>query len=303
MIVREGADGVVDCLAPAKLNLFLEVLGKRPDGYHELVTVMVAVSLFDTLRLADEPAGRIALRCDDPALPSGAENLVVRAAETLRRHAGVGERGATIELLKAIPARAGLGGGSSDAAATLRALDRLWNLQTPPDRLDALAGELGSDVPFFLHPPAAVCRGRGERVEPTALPAALHFVLVCPAVGLATAEVFGRLVPPDRPRPVEPVREALAANDTAALGRALFNRLQPVAEALCPELARVRQALEDLGPLLDGHLMSGSGSAYFGLARDRPAALAAAQRLETLELGRIRVVSSNPESDQSSSPA
>lgn len=303
MIVRESADGVVECLAPAKLNLFLEVLGKRPDGYHELATVMVAVSLFDTLRLRDDPAGRITLSCDDPALPSGAENLVVRAAEALRRAAGI-ERGVRIDLRKSIPAGAGLGGGSSDAAATLAALDRLWNLQTPPDRLDALAGELGSDVPFFLHGPAAVCRGRGEKVEPFRLPAALHFVLVCPPVGLATAAVYHGLTPPDRPRPIATVQKALAANDTAALGRAMFNRLQPVAEALRPELARVRHTLEDLGPLLDGHLMSGSGSACYGLARDRPAAQAAAQRLETTpELGRVLVVSSISESDLSSSPA
>jgi 4-diphosphocytidyl-2-C-methyl-D-erythritol kinase len=302
MIVRESAGGVVECLAPAKLNLFLEVLGQRPDGYHELETVMVAVSLFDTLRCTDDPSGRITLHCDDPGLPVGAENLVVRAAEALRRSAGV-ERGATIDLHKAIPAQAGLGGGSSDAAATLTALDRLWNLQTPRDRLESLAGQLGSDVPFFLHLPAAVCRGRGEQVEPTRLPAVLDLVLVCPPVGLATAEVYRGLVPPERPRPLGPVLEALAADDRAALGRALFNRLQPAAEAIRPELARVRQALEDLGPLLVGHLLSGSGSAYFGLARDRTAAQAAAQRLGAAGLGRLTTVSSITESDLSSSPA
>ena len=162
MIVRPWAEGGVECLAPAKLNVFLEVLGKRADGYHELETLMVVVDLYDTLRVIDDPGGAIALRCDDPSLPTGRENLVVRAAERLREASGI-ERGATIDLLKAIPAQAGLGGGSSDAAAALLALDRLWNLQTPPDRLDALAGEIGSDVAFFLHPPAALCRGRGER--------------------------------------------------------------------------------------------------------------------------------------------
>ena len=119
-------------------------------------------------------------------------------------------------------------------------------------------------------------------------------MLVCPPIGVATADVYRRLVVPERPRPVGPVLEALAAHDPAALGSTLFNRLQPAAEALRPELARVRQALEDLGPLLDGHLMSGSGSAYFGLAGDRTAAEAAAQRLEAAGLGRILLASSIP---------
>jgi 4-diphosphocytidyl-2-C-methyl-D-erythritol kinase len=292
MIVRRIADGV-ECLAPAKLNLFLEVLGKRPDGYHELETLMVAVDLHDTLQFADDPSGRISLRCDDPSLPTGPENLVVRAAERLRAEAGP-TRGAAIALHKAIPAQAGLAGGSSDAAATLEALDRLWDLQTPPGRLDELAGEIGSDVAFFRHAPAAVCRGRGERVEAVSLPGALHFVLVCPPVGVSTAEVYRRLVVAETPRPIGPALEALASGETTALGRELFNRLQPAAEGLQPGLARVREALQSLGPSLDGHLMSGSGSAYFGLCRDRAAAGRAARRLEPLGLGRVRVVTCGP---------
>src|SRR5438067_5572512 len=178
MIVRPVADGV-EVLAPAKLNLFLEVLGRRPDGYHEVESLMVAVDWHDSLTFADDPSGRITLHCDDPALPTGPENLVVRAAERLKAASGT-RRGATIVLRKAIPVRAGLAGGSSDAAATLTALDRLWDLRTPPEQLDALAGEIGSDVTFFRHAPAAVCRGRGERVEPLPPPGALVFVLVCP---------------------------------------------------------------------------------------------------------------------------
>src|SRR5437764_1453744 len=147
---------------------------------------MVSVDLIYTLHLADYPSGRIALSCDDPGLPTGPANLVVRAAERLRAAAGT-PRGARIALRKAIPAQAGLGGGSSDAAATLVGLDRLWGLRTPPARLDELAGQVGSDVAFFRHAPAAVGRGRGERVEPVRLPGPLHFVLVCPAVGVATA--------------------------------------------------------------------------------------------------------------------
>jgi 4-diphosphocytidyl-2-C-methyl-D-erythritol kinase len=292
MIVRPVADGV-EVLAPAKLNLFLEILGRRPDGYHELESLMVAVDLHDTLHFAADPSGAITLRCDDPTLPTGRENLVVRAAERLKVASGC-PLGATIELSKAIPAQAGLAGGSSDAAATLVALDRLWDVRLPPDRLDALAGEIGSDVAFFRHAPAAVCRGRGERVEALSLSRTLHFVLVCPPIGLSTADVYRNLTPPERPRPIGPIVEALVAGRPDALGRSLFNRLQPVAERLQPALARVRDELACLGPSLDGHLMSGSGSAYFGLGRDRDAADDAARRLETLGLGRVRVVTCGP---------
>lgn len=292
IVVREVAGGV-EALAPAKLNLFLEVLGKRPDGYHELESLMVAVDLHDTLAFVDDPSGRITLRCDDPSLPTGPENLVVRAAERLKAASGC-PRGVSIELRKAIPAQAGLAGGSSDAAATLTALDRLWDLQTPPAGLDALAGDLGSDVTFFRHGPAAVCRGRGERVEPVALPGSFHFVLICPPTGVGTADVYRRLVPPERPESIGPAREALAGGDPAALGRCLFNRLQPVAEALDPDLVRVREALAALGPSLDGHLLSGSGSAYYGLGRDLDAARHAARALETTGLGRVRVVTCGP---------
>jgi 4-diphosphocytidyl-2-C-methyl-D-erythritol kinase len=289
MIVRETGTGV-DVLAPAKLNLFLEILGKRPDGYHEIETLMVAVNLHDQLSFTDDPSGSITLRCDDPALSTGSDNLVVKAAERLKAATGC-PRGATIELRKSIPAQAGLAGGSSDAAATLVALNRLWNLQAHPNQLETVAGEIGSDVAFFLNTPAAVCRGRGERVEALDLRPDLHFVLVCPPVGVSTADVYGNLDSPERPRPIGPVLEALARKDTTALGRTLFNRLQPTAEWIRPELTPVRDALANLGPpILDGHLMSGSGSAYFGLARDLTAAKDAARRLDTLGLGRVRVV-------------
>jgi 4-diphosphocytidyl-2-C-methyl-D-erythritol kinase len=135
-----------------------------------------------------------------------------------------------------------------------------------------------------------VCRGRGERVEPLWLARPLHFVLVCSPAGVSTADVYRHLTPPARPRSIAPALEALAGGSPAELGRTLFNRLQPVAEALHPALVRVRDALADLGPSLDGHLMSGSGSAYFGLCRDRDAAVDAAQRLHPLGQGCVRVV-------------
>ncbi len=292
MIVRPIAGGV-EVLAPAKLNLFLEVRARRPDGYHDIESLMVTVDLFDTLTLVDDPSGRVELRCDDPTLPTGPENLVVKAADRLKAATG-STRGARIDLKKAIPAQAGLAGGSSDAAATLAGLDLLWNLRADPEQLDEIAAAIGSDVAFFRQGPCAVCRGRGEIVEPWPLPDPLHFVLVCPAVGVSTAEVYRNVIPPDRPRPIGEVLEALEAGDIPALGRGLFNRLQPVAVSLEPSLGAVRDALAEIGPSLDGHLMSGSGSAYFGLASDRDAAEDAARRLATLGLGRVRVVTCGP---------
>ena len=293
MIVRDAGHGGVEVLAPAKLNLFLEILGKRPDGYHELESLMVAVDLFDTLTFVDDPSGEIRLTCDDPALPTDSANLVVQAAARLKAATGV-DRGVSIALRKAIPARAGLAGGSSDAAATLVALDRLWGVGLSPNRLETLAGAIGSDVAFFLNAPAAVCRGRGERVEKFDLRSPLHFVVICPPVGVSTADVYANLIPPDRPRPIGDALEALISGDPIALGRTLFNRLQPVAEVIEPGLEQVRRALEEMGPSLDGFLMSGSGSAYYGLCRDESAAGHAARHLGSLGLGWARAVTCGP---------
>ncbi|MGO9599888.1 MAG: 4-(cytidine 5'-diphospho)-2-C-methyl-D-erythritol kinase [Isosphaeraceae bacterium] len=292
MIMRSIAGGV-EVLAPAKLNLFLEVLARRQDGYHEIESLMVTVDLYDTLTVTDLASGAIEIECDDPRLPAGPANLVVQAAERLQAASGT-NRGARIRLKKLIPVQAGLGGGSSDAAATLAALDRVWDLGMPADRLDAVAGSLGSDVAFFLHAPAAICRGRGEQVEAFNLRHPLHFVLVAPSLGLSTAEVYGCVTPPERPRPIGPVADAVALGDVATLGQSLFNRLEPVALALRPELLRVRDALATLDPPLDGSLMSGSGSAYFGLCRNLAAARHAADLLEPLGLGWVRVVACGP---------
>jgi 4-diphosphocytidyl-2-C-methyl-D-erythritol kinase len=292
MNVRSIAGGV-EVLAPAKLNLFLEVLGRRADGYHEIESLMVTVSLHDRLTLIDDPSGEIRLECNDPGVPTGSDNLVIKAATRLKTVAGC-DRGARISLQKAIPMQAGLAGGSSDAAATLAGLDHLWALQSSSQRLDAVAAEIGSDVTFFNHAPAAICRGRGERVESVSLKVRLHFVVVCPPLGLGTAEVYRQIVPPTEPRSVQLALEALNRGQPAELGRCLFNRLQPVAESLRPELIRVRDALANLGPTLDGSLMSGSGSAYFGLCRNQAAARQAADIVSTLGLGCVRVVTCGP---------
>jgi 4-diphosphocytidyl-2-C-methyl-D-erythritol kinase len=258
-----GRKAALTVRAPAKVNLFLEVTARRPDGYHELRTLLVAVSLFDALAFA--PAATIRLSCTDPALGTGPENLIVRAAEALRRHTGT-RAGAAIALTKRIPVAAGLGGGSSDAAATLVGLNRLWKLRLGRDELARLAAELGSDVAFFLHGPAAWCTGRGETVTPWRIGRRLHLVLARPPFGLSTADVYRRVEVPRRPKSGAALMEAVAAGDDELVGRLLHNRLQAPALALRPELSEWLGRLAAAHPL--GTLVSGSGSTVFALARD-----------------------------------
>jgi len=258
-----GRDSLV-VAAPAKLNLFLEIRGKRADGYHDLETLMVAVDLFDTLELTARTGGVIELECDPPGLPTGPENLVYKAAEKLR-----GSRtdlGASMRLTKRIPTQAGLAGGSSDAAAAILGLNQLWQLNLAPSELAAVAAEVGSDVAFFLSLPAAWCTGRGELVSPESSPRSFDVVLVCPPVGVATAAVYRSLSLPASPVDGSAARNAFRAGDPDALGAALFNRLQPAAIHLAPVVETVYRRLAGLNPA--GCLMSGSGSAVFALCRD-----------------------------------
>lgn len=260
--------------APAKVNLFLEVLGKRPDGYHDLATLMVAVSLYDTLEFKEDrskalsldlaPQASVSATEDRPILSAGPDNLIRRAAELLRQHTGHAG-GARIRLHKRIPLAAGLAGGSTDAAATLFGLNALWRLGLGGQELAALGAEIGSDVPFFFAAPAAWCSGRGEVVTPLTLGVPLWLVLVCPPVGLSTAAVFKALELPPAPVDGTPLRRAVEQGAVEEVGRRLFNRLQPVAERLCPMVAEAAAALERCGAA--GRLMSGSGTTLFALCR------------------------------------
>jgi 4-diphosphocytidyl-2-C-methyl-D-erythritol kinase len=275
-VFTAGPDGVV-VAAPAKLNLFLEILRKRPDGYHDLESLMLAVDLFDTLEVR-AALGAISLTCDPPGLPTGTDNLVVKAAHILRDRVNRPELGAAIRLTKRIPTQAGLGGGSADAALTLLALNQIWKLAQTREELAAMGASLGSDVAFFLTPPAAWCEGRGERVTPEAVGRPLDFVLVCPPVGLATADVYRRLEVPAAPVPGDSLRRAVRAGDPEAVGRALFNRLEQPAFVLAPVVERVRQRLTNLGSC--GALLSGSGSAAFAVCRSRDEATRLAAAFE-----------------------
>jgi 4-diphosphocytidyl-2-C-methyl-D-erythritol kinase len=262
--------------APAKVNLFLEVLGKRADGYHDIATLMVAVSLYDTLELKEAAPGQIQLDCNRPDLSSGPDNLVYRAAALLRERAQC-RNGATIGLQKRIPIAAGLAGGSSDAAATLTGLNRLWQLGWSQAQLMPLAAELGSDVAFFMAGLASWCTGRGEKVAPVSLGRTLWLVLVCPDAHLSTAEVYSRVRAPGCPQTGQELRRALAEGSLNEVGRRLHNRLQSVSETLCPAVGDIRRTLEGYRPL--GQLMSGSGPAVFALCSGRPEASRIAHEL------------------------
>ena len=248
----------------AKVNLALDVLGKRGDGYHEIATVLQAVDLFDRLKL--EAADTLSLHTDDPDLPTDDGNLVMRAARLLRKAAGI-EAGARIRLSKRIPVAAGLGGGSSDAAAALWGLSQLWRLRWPKARLQELAVELGMDVPFFLGTGRAVARGRGERL--TTLPGGGGYalVLVNPRVPLSTREVYGRVPAGWRAEATgtERVIEALRTRNVNTVASALTNNLESVVEPVLPVIGRMKAALLAAGAL--GAIMSGSGPTVFGMAR------------------------------------
>ncbi len=287
--------------APAKLNLFFEVLGRRSDGYHEIETLMVPISLYDELVATREPnaAVRVTCRWAAPAygtadaygeLPAEQQNLVTKAVQLLRQRAGV-EHGLRVELIKRIPSAAGLGGGSSDAAAALLAANAVWNLGWTAHALAEVAAELGSDVPFFLGRGAAICRGRGERVEPLAGIGAIHFVVVRPPQGLSTASVYAACAVAQLPRHAAPLVEALRRGDTRHIGQLIHNRLEGAAESLSPWIARLRDEFATQDCLATQ--MSGSGTGYFGICRHARHARRVANRLQARGVGHVFAASTS----------
>jgi 4-diphosphocytidyl-2-C-methyl-D-erythritol kinase len=289
--------------APAKLNLFFEVLAKRSDGFHEVETLMAPISLYDTLVASSRPDDSLSVHCRWAApgdgaqlssalgaLPNERANLAYRAVELLRDRAGC-EQGLHIELLKRIPAASGLGGGSSDAAAALLAANEVWELGWSRAALAEIAVELGSDVPFFLFQGAAICRGRGERIEAISGLGRLDFVVVRPPASLSTAEVYSKCRVVEQPRQVASLVEALRLGDSRRLRAALHNRLEAAAETLTPWVERLRQELAGVDCL--AAQLSGSGSAYFGICRHARHARRIAERLRMRGVGQVIAVSTS----------
>lgn len=255
---------------PAKLNLFLEILGKRPDGYHELSTVMVPVGIYDTLTLT--PAKKFTLEVDGPPLPGmNTVEKAYKAVAATRKIPGVRAR-----LVKGVPAGSGMGGGSSDAAAMIEGLDRLFDLGL--DR-HAIAASIGSDVNFFLERGPALCTGRGEKVAPIPSGPPLHAVILWPGFALSTAAVYGRVRQflTKTPVPVIDFLNSFGREGPGGLQKVLFNRLESAAFALHPELDALRCRLG--GMLPHGARMTGSGSALYGLCSSRAEAARLAKRV------------------------
>jgi len=250
--------------APAKINLSLRVLGRRSDGFHEIETFIAPISLFDELKI-EQRAGKqkVALRCDDPSVPQGEDNIVMRATNLFFEKTRINSS-VSIELKKKIPHGAGLGGGSSDAASTLLALNELFETNLPREALAKMAETIGSDVPFFIFQSAAVCKGRGELVSPTRLGKQLSLLLLKPEFGVPTQWAYSRW---------RDSREIPALSyDPQTLERQTFlNDLErPVFEKFV-FLAEIKMWLLKQ-PEVCAALMSGSGSTVFAVLRDRAAA-------------------------------
>lgn len=271
--------------APAKINLYLRIAGRRPDGYHDIETLFQRVELADRIEAELTDGSGFGLECH--GLPDGThlpveDNLMTRAWRALRVVVSAvpdALPGARMRLFKQIPLGGGLGGGSSDAAATLKALEELWDIKVVPGELHRVAAGLGADVPFFLEPsPAAIGRGIGERLDAYRHPCRFWTVLALPEFGVPTAEVYRRYDPasPLPDQPLAPLLEALSRQDLAAVLAALWNGMEPLAFALRPELGALRATLErSAGQPVR---MSGSGSTLFTLTETEEKAREIAQR-------------------------
>ncbi|MDR9857620.1 4-(cytidine 5'-diphospho)-2-C-methyl-D-erythritol kinase [Paenibacillus sp. VCA1] len=250
--------------APAKINLMLDVLHKRPDGFHEVEMVMTMVDLADRLEMSALPRNTIIITSQAGYIPLDEKNLAFQAARLIKDRYDV-QSGVHIHLDKKIPVAAGLAGGSSDAAATLRGLNRLWNLNIPVHELQELGAELGSDVPFCVTGGTALATGRGEKLTKVDNPLSCWVILAKPPINVSTAEVYGKFRVADvkeHPSAGKMV-EALQAGDFGAVCGRLGNVLEEVTLKLHPQVSQLKEAMLKLGA--DGALMSGSGPTVFGL--------------------------------------
>lgn len=270
-------------LAPAKINLFLRVGKPRADGFHPVLTWMTTVGFFDTLTFVQSHHDGLRLTADLPNLPCDSGNLIVKAAAALHATGNSGgalcPRSANVRLQKRIPIGAGLGGGSSDAARTLQALNALWSLGLSREALLQAAAMLGSDVPFFLCGPSAICRGRGELVQPFLQPRARFALLIFPGRPMPTGPVYRRFdeLGLGSDPASEPDWHELANFPSLTLLPQLINDLESAAFDLDRELGRLREDMEQmLGRCVR---MSGSGSTLFTLYDEHPEAAYAARGL------------------------
>ncbi len=289
------ADGVLLWRAPAKINLTLRVKGRREDGYHELDSMVAKVTLYDELLFRRRKDSRVNLTCTGLDCGPVGENLVLWAAELLNPAAACPVGGVDIGLTKRIPTGAGLGGGSSDAAATLMALNQLWKLNLTDEHLTDMAASLGSDVPLFLSAPAVRMTGRGEIIEPVKVHP-FHAILYLPDLHCPTGKVYATYdaaVNPQSAIPTGPRARNPQPNGPVSGWRGeLFNDLESAAKKVCPPLAEISSHLSE-ATHLPVHL-TGSGSAMFIICDDTNEAESAIANLPDEMKNHCRVVSLNP---------
>ena len=251
--------------APAKINLTLDVLHKRPDGFHEVEMIMTTVDLADRVWIRPTDNGRIIIKASERFVPSDRKNLAYQAAELLQRQYGIRE-GVEITLEKSIPVAAGLAGGSSDAAATLRGLNRLWNLRLGADELATLGARIGSDVSFCVHGGTALATGRGEIIQNLPAPPNCWVILAKPAISVSTGDIYGNLDLSTVNHPqTSSMIEALGAGDYDKMCQSVGNVLEGVTMDLHPQVVVLKEQMKKFGA--DAVLMSGSGPTVFGLVK------------------------------------
>lgn len=251
--------------APAKINLALDVLHKRPDGFHEVEMIMTNVDLADRLELTELRRNEIVIESTSGFVPDDQRNLAYQAAALLKKKFNVNQ-GISIKIDKQIPVAAGLAGGSSDAAAALRGLNDLWEIGLSNDELAEIGSEIGSDVAFCVHGGTALAKGRGEIIQPMDAPPPCWVILAKPSIGVSTAEVYRRLRTAEMKHPdVRGMMQAIEEKDYEAICQRLGNVLEDVTLKLHPEVRQIKEKMESLGA--DGVLMSGSGPTVFGLTR------------------------------------
>lgn len=281
--------------APAKINLSLDVLHRRPDGYHEVDMVMTMIDLADRIALEERNDGDIRLWSNSGIIPLDEHNLAWRAAALLRERFGI-RKGVTISIYKEIPVSAGLAGGSSDAAAVLKGLNHLWRLGASLEELMEIGQALGSDVPFCLLQGTARATGRGERLEPLPTMPSCWVVLAKPPIGISTADVYGQLdVSEIQERPnTAALIAALTAGDFQGIVRHMGNVLEPVVFRRHPEVAALKDRM--LRFAKQGVLMSGSGPTVYALLRQEAQARKLMRDLRSLckDVYMVRLLGERP---------
>lgn len=267
--------------APAKINWTLAVLGRRPDGYHEIDTVMQTISLHDTLEISPIRRAECRIECADPSIPTDDSNLIHRAWQAMREARPGCVGGVRVKLTKRIPSGAGLGGGSSDAAKTLIAINRLFALRIPRSELAGIAAAIGSDVPFFIYGGAARCRGRGEIIEClTAQLAHIPLVVAFPGFSSPTAEAYGRLTPRDfgGTEFCDQAARAIERGNAKQLVRSAHNAFDEALSRSEPRYKKLKSIMVEAA--LERPMLSGSGSACFAIAPNAAEAKCATAVLE-----------------------